>query len=99
MIVAQASGEEQRLIFRYETTGNETANSVAGRTARTRARWEGTELVIESWLAIGGRELHFQDHWSLSSDGLTLTMAHRDDDLAGQVVVHEKAEPAGKPPK
>jgi hypothetical protein len=29
----------------------------------------------------------FRDYWSLSDDGATLTMAHRDDDLAGQTTV------------
>lgn len=91
ILVTRASGEEQRLVFSYKTTGEETTNAVGGTTARSRARWEGAELVIESWVEAGGRELHFKDYWSLSGDGQTLTMAHRDDDLAGQIVVHEKA--------
>jgi len=40
------------------------------------------------------REVYFQDHWSLSHDGRTLTMAHRDDDLAGQISVLEKSAQA-----
>ena len=91
MLVAHVGGDEQRLIFSYQTTGDETTNSVGGRTARTRANWDGAELMIESWLETPGRQLHFKDHWSLSDDGQTLTMAHRDDDLAGQIVVHDKA--------
>lgn len=91
ILVTRASGEEQRLVFRYKTTGEETTNSVGDRTAKSRVRWDGAELVIESWVETAGRELHFKDHWSLSDDGQTLTMAHRDDDLAGQIVVHEKA--------
>lgn len=90
ILVAQASGDEQRLVFSYKTTGDETTNAVGDRTARTSAHWEGTALVIESWLEIPDRILHFKDHWSLSDDGQTLTMAHRDDDLAGQIVVHDK---------
>jgi hypothetical protein len=35
-------------------------------------------------------EHRVKDHWSLSDDGRTLTMAHRDDDLAGQVAVLER---------
>jgi hypothetical protein len=38
----------------------------------------------------GGREFYFKDHWSLSDNGRTLTMAHRDDDLAGQISILEK---------
>jgi hypothetical protein len=37
------------------------------------------------------RALHFKDYWSLSADGATLTMAHRDDDLAGQTSVLHRA--------
>ncbi|HUB81738.1 MAG TPA: hypothetical protein VMB03_23225 [Bryobacteraceae bacterium] len=91
ILVAQADGNEQHLIFNYNTTGDETTNRIGGKTARTRALWDGNELVIESWLEILDRQLHFKDHWSLSDDGETLTMAHRDDDLAGQIVVHDKA--------
>jgi hypothetical protein len=87
--VTDVHGTEQRLTFTYQT-GAETTNSVGEVTARTHARWEGTELVIESRTSIPGRELHFKDHWSLSEDGQTLTMAHRDDDLAGQISVLEK---------
>jgi hypothetical protein len=87
LLVAQPSGSEQRLIFSYNTTGEQTNNSLNGRTVRTCARWDGAELVIESWL----ETLHFRDRWSLSDDGETLTMAHRDGDLAGQIVVHERA--------
>jgi RimJ/RimL family protein N-acetyltransferase len=91
ILFAQAGGNEQHLIFSYNTTGDETTNSIGCRTARTRALWDGTELVIESWLETPDRQLHFKDHWSLSDDGETLTMAHRDDDLVGQIVVHDKA--------
>jgi hypothetical protein len=90
MIVTQASGGEQRLVFRYLTNGEETTNSIGGATASTRAHWEDAELIIESLLEAAGRTLHFKDHWSLSEDGLALTMAHREDALAGQTVVHGK---------
>jgi hypothetical protein len=87
--LANAGGTEQRMTFTYETD-TETINSVGEATARTHARWEGMELVIESRMKTPGREFHFKDHWSLSDDGRTLTMAHRDDDLAGQISVLEK---------
>ena len=87
--MTNADGTEQRMTFRFET-GAETTNPIGGATARTRARWEGTELVIESWMKTPAREAYFKDHWSLSEDGRTLTMAHRDDDLAGQISVLEK---------
>lgn len=53
-------------------------------------RWVGRELLIESWVKQGERDLHFRDYWSLSSDNETLTMEHRDDDLAGQITIVER---------
>jgi hypothetical protein len=88
-----AGSTEQRMTFTYETDA-ETTNAVGEATARTHARWEGTELVIESRMKTPGREFHFKDHWSLADDGRTLTMAHRDDDLAGQISVLEKRSQA-----
>jgi hypothetical protein len=31
------------------------------------------------------------DYWSISKDSATLTMAHRDDPLAGQISIPDKA--------
>jgi hypothetical protein len=93
VLFTSASGVEQLQNFVCEV-GVEVSNSIGGVPARTRARWEGTELVIESWMKTLDRELYFKDHWSMSNDGETLTMAHRDDDLAGQISVLEKASHA-----
>jgi hypothetical protein len=91
--LTNAGGTEQRMTFMYETDA-ETTNSIGEATARTHARWEGMELVLESRMKTASRELHFKDHWSLSDDGGTLMMAHRDDDLAGQISVLEKRSQA-----
>jgi len=93
ILLTNAGGTEQRMTFTYETDA-ETTNSVGEATARTHARWEGMELVIESWMKTPSREVHLKDHWSLSADGRTLTMAHRDDDLAVQISVLEKSSQA-----
>lgn len=90
------SGSERRQTFTVEI-GAETFNPISGLTARTHARWEGTELVIESRMKTPEREFHFKDNWSLSGDGQTLTMAHRDDDLAGQISVLDRASEADLP--
>jgi hypothetical protein len=84
-------GSEDRVVFRCRTTGDEITNSIHGAVLRSRSRWQGTELVIESWMNLGGRENYFRDHWSLSADGQVLTMEHRNDDLAGQITVLERA--------
>jgi hypothetical protein len=93
MLVVEADGGEQRLTFTYETTGAESSIAVAGGEGSCRAHWKDSELVIESELKTPKRTFHFRDHWSLSVDGQTLRMAHRDDDLAGQIAVLEKAPP------
>ena len=51
--------------------------------ATYRPRPDGDRVVIET--TYGGRE--FRDYWSLSDDGQTLTMAHLDDALAGQISI------------
>jgi hypothetical protein len=83
-------GREQRLTFRYLTTGEETINHLAGCPAKNRAHWEGADLVIESWTGTARRELHFEGRWALSEDRNTLTMSHHGDPLAGQIVVHDR---------
>jgi hypothetical protein len=80
ILVTDGDGRESVLIFHYEA-GKETTNHAGPGTVRSRASWVGRELVIESWMNAKDRELRFKDHWSLSDDDDTLTMAHRDDDL------------------
>ena len=84
-----ADGKEQETTFEF-TVGAETVNIVQGMAVRTTARWQDDELMIESWMKTPARELHFKDFWSISDDGLTVTMAHRNDDLHGQISVLER---------
>jgi hypothetical protein len=91
MLITKTDDTKDRLLFRGLTTGEEVINPVHGLQMRSRSRWVGTELLIESWMIVGEREGHFRDFWSLSSDGQSLTMEHRDDDLAGQITFLEKA--------
>jgi hypothetical protein len=94
MLIVAADGGEQQLTFIYDTTGSESTNvAMAGGEGTSRAHWNGSELVIDSVLRTPNRTFHFSDHWSLSPDGQTLTMAHRDDDLAGQIAISERASP------
>ena len=96
LFVTNADGTEQRMTFSFGTDA-ETTNAIGNASAQAFARWEGTDLVIESRMTTSGREAFFRDRWSLSEDGQTLTMAHRDDDLAGQISALEKnAQASGK---
>src|SRR5262249_21717555 len=93
MLVVAADGREQQQTCTYDTAGGESRHAMAAGEGQSCAHWSGSELVIESTLNTPTRTFHFKDHWSLSADGQTLRMAHRDDDLAGQSALLEKAPP------
>ncbi|MGH9728083.1 MAG: hypothetical protein ACRD4V_05760 [Candidatus Acidiferrales bacterium] len=94
IVFAAADGAEHRLRFRAPTTGEEAINTVNGQQWRSSIQWVGPDLLIESWVDMGERKGHFRDFWSLSKDGRSLTMEHRDDDINGQITVLEKAAEA-----
>jgi hypothetical protein len=54
------------------------------------ARRMGDDLVVETRIESGGEEYVLRDRWWLSGDGARLTMAHKDDVIAGQTVVFER---------
>jgi hypothetical protein len=89
ILVTYADGREMRMAFAYET-GTSSENSVGGMTVKTQARWEGRELALLSTAKSGNGEQHYKDYWSLSEDRQTLTMEHRNDDLAGQISILER---------
>jgi hypothetical protein len=82
----------QHVDFRARTTGETATNSVLGTVWQSRLRWVGSELLIESWVSHPGRETHFCDYWSLSSDRRVMTMEHRNDDLPGQITVLDRTD-------
>src|SRR5262245_42645005 len=90
-IVRTTASGDDKTVFAFWTDGQITTNLIGGADVGTWASWRGSELCVESRMKRGDRELQFRDYWSLSADGLTLTMEHRDDDLAGQVSILEKS--------
>jgi hypothetical protein len=92
LVVTRQDGSEDRAVFTCWINGEQNRNLLNGSPVRGSATWDGEELVIESWVQFGAREMHFRDHWSLSSDAKTLTMEHRDDDLAGQLTILDRVE-------
>jgi hypothetical protein len=58
----------------YTTDGKVCVNKVTNGEARGTARWDGNNLVIESWQSVQGAELKSREVWTLSSDGRTLTI-------------------------
>jgi hypothetical protein len=91
ILVTRVDGREERAVFACRTDGEPGNSLLNDRAVRGCARWEGSDLVIESWATVGPRQVHVCDRWSLSPDGQTLTMEHRDGDLAGQLTVLGRA--------
>jgi hypothetical protein len=89
--VTKLDDSEDKVVFECSTNGEQYQNLVNGQRLRGRATWKGEELVIESWMEIGTRAVHFCDCWSLSPDRKTLIMEHRNDDLAGQITFFDRA--------
>jgi hypothetical protein len=96
VVVIDANGARRQLKWEFVTSGEDSVNGVGAGQMRTRASWEGEELLIESWLAVGEHTSHFRDYRLLSNSGETMTMEHRNDDLAGQIAVLERAPNADK---
>lgn len=92
MLITRSDGSEERVVFHCQTDGRPYENVLNGRTLRGVANWKGQELLIESWMLVGGKEMHFRDFWFVSADRRTLSMEHRDDGLAGQLSVFERIE-------
>ena len=91
ILVTNGDGSEERVVFKCWTDGEQDGSLLNGVAVRGGGRWDGEELVIESRIQFGTREMHFCDCWSLSPDGQTLSMEHREDDLAGQLTILDRA--------
>ena len=91
IVVTKEDGSEERIAFQCRTNGEPDQCRLAEKEVRGCARWHGDELVIELWVQQGARELYLCDCWSLSADGQTLYMEHRNDALAGQLAVLRRA--------
>ena len=91
MLITMPDGAEHRIKFNVPTNGAEAFNFVNGQQWKSRMQWIGEELMIESWVELGERKLHFRDFWFLSDNGQSLTMEHRDDDLRGQITFLDRS--------
>jgi len=89
-LITRDDGSEQKADFRCPTDGTSGMSLLNGAPVDALARWQGEELLVETWVASGVTKAYFCDCWALSPDGQTLIMEHRNDALAGQRVVLEK---------
>lgn len=90
ILLTRINGANERSVFQCRTDGSSDSIQLNGSPVRGTAHWNNEELIIETWVQLGTRNMHFRDCWSLSSDGRTLAMDHRDDDLAGQLTVLDR---------
>jgi hypothetical protein len=98
VLTVWADRTERLADVRY-VIGGRVETEIGGRAAVVRAAWQGETLVIESEVGPADQRLRLSDHWSISVDGQTLSMAHPDDVLAGQVCVLKRVLEDGTPPQ
>ena len=91
MLITREDGTEQRAEFDCRTNGERRTARLNGTILDGLARWQGEELLVETWIGSEATKTYFCDCWTLAPDGQTLVMEHRNDVLAGQRVVLEKA--------
>jgi hypothetical protein len=90
ILLTRSDGATQQSVFQCRTNGIRDATWLDGSPIRGTAQWNDQELIIETWVQLGARDLHLCDYWSLADDGQTLLMEHRDGDLTGQLTVLDR---------
>jgi hypothetical protein len=88
ILIEWSNGTHDRQVLTYSMTGAQSITELRGLPLKSKVLWNGPEMVIEATYG----ESVLRDYWSLSKDRLTLTMAHRNDILAGQITVFERAD-------
>lgn len=91
IVITNPDGSQARAVFHCSIEDRHDNCLLNGKVIRGHARWQAGELLVESWIQVGDHPMHFCDYWSLSPDGQTLSMVHRNGDLAGQYTVLERA--------
>jgi hypothetical protein len=85
MKIARAGDALQHAVLVTRANGDEQRLVLTYEPRSIRETDDG-ELLVE--IVVGANT--YRDYWSLSADGETLTMTHRDDALAGQTTVLER---------
>jgi hypothetical protein len=79
--------------FKYVTDGSEVSNTNGPVEMKSKAKWDGDALVVETTGNLQGNDLTLSDKWSLSGDGKTFKMNRHIKVPQGefdQVYVYEK---------
>jgi hypothetical protein len=67
-------GTESTANLSLTTDGKEGTNTVHGSEVRSKLKWDGAALLIDSSISVDGNALSLKDKWTLSQDGKTLTI-------------------------
>ncbi|MGC9970905.1 MAG: hypothetical protein ABSE56_09970 [Bryobacteraceae bacterium] len=94
-LVATQVGDQGERTFEMNlsTDGAETTNQVGPLTFKSKAKWDGAALLVESKATTDDGDLTITDKWTLSEDGKTLTVTRSFSGPQGEMtikVVQEK---------
>lgn len=77
-IATTQSGQQQDITteLSYTTDGKVCENTIRGKTVTGTAKWDGSNLVIDSQREVQGMQIGQRETWTLSGDGRTLTIVN-----------------------
>ena len=70
-------GAEDTVSLSLTTDGKESSNIVRGDAVKSKVKWDGSALLIDSVTKVEGNNFALKDKWTLSGDGKTLTWVRR----------------------
>lgn len=67
-------GATDAITLNLTTDGKENTNTVHGAEVKTKLKWEGAALLLDSAVTVEGGSISLKDKWTLSADGKVLTI-------------------------
>jgi hypothetical protein len=94
-VVSSATSDmgDQNVDLKLMTDGTETTNEVMGMPVKSKGKWDGRAVILESKFTMDSGDVAIVDRWTLSDDGKTLTLDRKWTGAAGdttQKLVHSK---------
>jgi hypothetical protein len=100
-VTTEGDQGKQDYTVSYSTDGKETANTFGQLAAKSTAKWEGNNLVINSKVKFNDTDVDVVSTWVLSADGKTLTVSAHISSTMGetdQKLTYEKQDVVAAPP-
>lgn len=94
-VVSSATSDmgDQNVDLKLMTDGTETTNEVMGMPVKSKGKWDGRAVILESKFTMDSGDVAIVDRWTLSDDGKALTLDRKWTGSAGdttQKLVHTK---------